>query len=394
MCDTVVVVQDGEVWFAKNSDRDPNEGQALRWFAARDWRPGEVRCGEVAIAQVPHTHAVLLSQPFWLWGAEMGANEHGVVIGNEAVFTDQPLASPGLSGMDLVRLGLERARSAVEACDVIAGLVERHGQGGRGGLEQASFRYSSSFLIADATGAFVLETAGRHTASERVTSGVRAISNALSLPAMTRHADQVRTRVACAADRAARSRALAAPSLAALTALLRDHGGHPWPDYHPLTGTLDHTCMHGGGLLAASQTTASWISRLTPAGASHWATGTSSPCLSLFKPVRVEEPLDLGPLPADRHDRFSLFWQAEELHRRTMRDPVKVAPLWCGERDAIEAAWASEMPAPAEAWALHRASLARWKLAVRERPDGRPWWARTYWKQRERWARRETPDGG
>lgn len=50
------------------------------------------------------TNAVVLSKPAWMWGAEMGASDKGVCIGNEAVWTREPVA-PGeaLLGMDLVR---------------------------------------------------------------------------------------------------------------------------------------------------------------------------------------------------------------------------------------------------------------------------------------------------
>lgn len=54
------------------------------------------------------TKAVILSKPGWMWGAEMGANECGVVIGNEAVWTndndgDHDPSVKRLLGMDLVR---------------------------------------------------------------------------------------------------------------------------------------------------------------------------------------------------------------------------------------------------------------------------------------------------
>uniref|UniRef100_K7FB42 Secernin-2 n=1 Tax=Pelodiscus sinensis TaxID=13735 RepID=K7FB42_PELSI len=88
-------------------------------------------CTYIEIEQAARTHAVILSRPAWLWGAEMGANEHGVCIGNEGVWTKEPLGEgEALLGMDLVRLGLERGRSAHEALQARTALLERYGQGG------------------------------------------------------------------------------------------------------------------------------------------------------------------------------------------------------------------------------------------------------------------------
>lgn len=63
-----------------------------------------LQCTYIQIPQVEHTHAVILSRPAWLWGAEMGANDQGVCVGNEAVWTREPVAAEeALLGMDLVR---------------------------------------------------------------------------------------------------------------------------------------------------------------------------------------------------------------------------------------------------------------------------------------------------
>ena len=91
MCDTFVALadatSDGSVILAKNSDREPDEAHEVVLLPAADHDGGTVRCTYVRVPQVRRTHAVLLAKPYWIWGAEMGANEHGVVIGNEAVFT-------------------------------------------------------------------------------------------------------------------------------------------------------------------------------------------------------------------------------------------------------------------------------------------------------------------
>lgn len=116
----------------------------------------------------------------------MGANEKGVVIGNEAVWTQmggKEDLQEKLLGMDLLRLGLERGGTAKEAMEVITNLLERYGQGGPCSeqLGGSSFAYHNSFLIADPIEAWVLETAGKVWAAELIKEGFRNISNQLTI---------------------------------------------------------------------------------------------------------------------------------------------------------------------------------------------------------------------
>jgi secernin len=391
MCDTMVHVLGDRVLFAKNSDRDPNEAQVLEWVPARDHAPGDVKCTWIAVPQVAHTHAVLLSRPYWMFGAEMGANEHGVVIGNEAVFTRQPYAKEGLTGMDLLRLALERARTAEEAVQTLISLLEEHGQGGGCGHEDRGFTYHNSFLVADRRGAVVLETAGRFWATEAVKHGARSISNGLTIPRFAEeHSDWLKTRVSACKLRQPRTTALAAASSspADLMRALRDHGGDG-PAYGWVNGAMAAPCMHGGGLLAASQTTGSWVSELGEA-ARHWATGTAAPCTGLFKPVAVDEPVDVGA-PTDVPDG-SLWWRHERLHRRVMKDPITAFPRFTPDRDRLEASFLADRPSSQEAFAAGDAALERWISAVGSVEDVRPWYVRNYWRRRGT-ADRPTPAG-
>lgn len=194
MCDTFVALPDstldGSLIFGKNSDRPAGEIQDVVSFPARQHASGTtVRCTWRRIPQARETYAVILSKPRWMWGAEMGANECGVVIGNEAVWTNEPFADSGLLGMDLLRLGLERGATAGGALQVIVELMEEFGQGGNC-AEHFAFTYHNSWLIADSNEAWVLETAGQYWAAERITGGTRSISNSLSIrgPGDLRHA--------------------------------------------------------------------------------------------------------------------------------------------------------------------------------------------------------------
>ncbi|CAO2597039.1 Scrn3 [Lemmus lemmus] len=186
-CDTFVALPPATVGnrviFGKNSDRLFDEVQEVIYFpaAAHNDLGKRLKCTYIEIDQVPETYAVVLSRPAWLWGAEMGANEHGVCIGNEAVWGREAISKEeALLGMDLVRLGLERADTAEKALDVIVDLLEKYGQGGNC-AEGEEFSYYNSFLIADRNEAWILETSGKYWAAEKVQAGVRNISNQLSI---------------------------------------------------------------------------------------------------------------------------------------------------------------------------------------------------------------------
>jgi hypothetical protein len=392
MCDTFVIVGEANVIFGKNSDRDPNEAQVLSWIDSAEHAPGaELHCTWRSIPQARRTHAALISRPFWMWGAEMGVNEHGVAIGNEAVFTRAPLDEDGLLGMDLLRLGLERGASAEESAAVIVDLARRFGQGGRAGYSNPSFRYHSSFLVADRREAWVVETAGREAATERISRGARAISNALTLPSLAGAGRALHARIACARTRRTRLESLAAKLGSPLEAMmaLSDHGTEEGPDYHWLNGAMSAPCVHAGGLLAASQTTASWLSVLDASGDRHWATATAAPCISLFRPLSLSRRHDCGR-PCGAPDRFSLWWRFEGLHRSLLRSMPALPEGFAASRLRTQ----RQMLDCDEqsAWLLADAWLSRWAqdLAGISAPaDRRPAWLRRFW----RGVRREAAAG-
>ena len=95
MCDTLISLPnaslDDYTIFGKNSDRLSDEVQLITHQPRKTHEEEEVKCTYISIPQVKETYAVLLSQPWWMWGAEMGTNEFGVTIGNEAVYTKEKI---------------------------------------------------------------------------------------------------------------------------------------------------------------------------------------------------------------------------------------------------------------------------------------------------------------
>lgn len=383
MCDTLVALgnatQDGSVIFAKNSDREPNEAHWVLTVPATDHPEGSVvQCTYIQVPQVRHTYAVLLSKPCWGFGAEMGANEHGVAIGNEAVFTRIPYNKEGgLTGMDLLRLALERSKSAEEALHTIIDLLETYGQGGNCGFRHP-FYYHNGFLIADRREAWVLETVDRHWAAEKV-QDVRSISNALSIqtrfdlasadlityavdrgwsrkgqpfnfakaytdPLITFFAGSA-YRHQCTMDSLRQQQGRISPQT--MMHALRAHRGdfrQGWRTDRALLGT--DVCMHAGfGPVRINQTTGSMVSRLSDPLDTHWVTATAAPCTSLFKPVWIDSGLPvIGLMPQGEYDPETLWWRHERLHRAVIESYPERMAAFAADRDQTE----MEMLAKAE----------------------------------------------
>jgi secernin len=313
MCDTLVALanstKDGSVIFGKNSDRPRSEAQLICYIPRKKWTEKEVQCTYISIPQVKETASVILSQPFWMWGAEMGANEYGVVIGNEAVHSHEPIRDTGLLGMDLLRLGLERGKNALESVQVVTNLLEEYHQGGGCAFSDPSWSYHNSFIIADSKEAYVLETADDWWIGEKVVN-VRSISNGLTIRdkgdfrrrGIIQHAIE---KGYCKDDddfdfaltfsgsdgispfsRSGKSKKLLVENVNQINPemmidFLREHE----------TGI----CMHG-----AFESTGSQVSHLKNDGCQvHWFTGTTLPCLSIYKPYHfpAKDQVVLSPGP-------------------------------------------------------------------------------------------------
>lgn len=291
MCDSMVAlpaVTGGPALFAKNSDRPFDEQQVLEFFGASTAASARA-CTYISVDRpTVQPLAVLGSRPEWGWGFEHGVNEAGVAIGNHRITTiHDPRPYPdALTGMDLVRLTLERAVSAASGVAVLTDLLERYGQGGSGVDPARHGRrpYWSSFLLTDASDAWVIDTTAKVWRAEQIV-GSRSVSNRPAISSFDdeyRHPDAPIENLVDPRLKVTRE-ALRKPVIAQqavtrhhLAAALRSHEGTDgWS-----------VCMHTiGSGPHRQETTASMIVKLFPARTPRvWATD-GSPCREAHREI-------------------------------------------------------------------------------------------------------------
>ncbi len=360
----------GHVLFGKNAHREPNEGLSTVRMPATEAEDKQVDCTYVSVPRPPGVlPELLLCKPFHTWGAEMGVNSHGLAIGYTEVFTRVKLGrkNNGLTGPDLVRLGLERAQTPEQALEAITGLLEAYGQDACNGYQDKNYFHSNSFLIAGPKEAILLETAGQEWVAKKL-NGFFALSNALTINAEFAHAskgvidtakrngwlkkgkdfsfkeaytDKGPAKRSKAATRQATATALAgeagAFNVRKAVDLLRAHQKPPAVFNPSVSGRADLSQF--ANRCNPFQTTGAMVAVLRSAQPhTCWLTGSSAPCISAFKPFFVpglnvfdgivREPAQLA------NDSF--WWKAELFHRDVALNYKKAVAYFGDELAAFQ----------------------------------------------------------
>ncbi len=360
-CDTMLVSSAcsryGKNILAKNSDRPSGEPQPLCFYEGREYPDGTtVKTTHITIPQVRKTYSVVGSRPYWIWGFEMGYNEKGLIIGNEAEGSRmEPETEDGILGMDLLRLALERSANAKEAIEVITSLLKEYGQkANASALTQRT--YENTFLIVDKDECWILETAGREWAAKQVKT-MQGVSNCYSIGSdadmLSENAERIAREKRWLSEgepfdfaKAYSGRLVSQPfgvqrfrrlnkllsqkemhDFESLSDILRDHfeGELIEPRFGATAGTFLSICMHmrewgesetSASLLARYDDTIGIIGRYAPA----------QPCLSAYIPVYMTGKLPQKMQTTDRSfDDGSLWWQMKLLSLLVAVDEEKFA---------------------------------------------------------------------
>ena len=342
MCDTIgKIFSNGTALFGKNSDRSPNEPQTLYYYPSMTYPKKSFMTTYLQVESAEKTKAILISRPSWLWGGEMGVNECGVCIGNEAVFTKGRYEELGLTGMDMLRLALERSENAKMAVDFLIHLLTKYGQGGNCGYDH-KFYYDNSFLVMDGKEMYILETAGKEWVYKQTTCA--AISNRLSIHTegiaysgtpcdfTKNHLEPVYSYFSQSANRKSMcsSAVEKATCLEDFFVALRQHAH----DKDPLcTASVGSPCMHYGGLVGDHTTNSLVVEWDKDGKMTLWTTGRSMPCVSIFKPFSFGNTVP--PVFEEDDENGINYWLEAERFNRSLIGH-KLPDEYYRERDLIE----------------------------------------------------------
>ena len=117
-----------------------------------------------------------------------------------------------------------------------------------------------------------------------------------------------------------------------------------------------------------------------------WGTGTSSPCLSVFKPAPFDAELLPPRATADaRFDARELWWAHERLHRACLEDYHARRVTFAEDRERFQDDCLQSTTEPQHAWREHRLLVDEWLgRALRVKAPRASLPARFFWSRQAR----------
>ena len=268
--------------------------------------------------------------------------------------------------MDLLRLGLERGKTAYEAMHVIISLLEQYGQGGNAALNMAH-KYHNSFLIADPHEAWILDTVNRRGVARRVKDAA-GISNCYSTeeewdegsPDIKEYAyskglaspdvpfnfakayGEIGMKLRSSFPRFSRLNCRLQEKkgeidVETMQSILRDHfeGENDEPRWSPADGVSATICMHNMDTVSSS-TAAGIVVELTEDATIRAC--MSRPCVSVFLPFSIKHELPKSVSYAGcKYEASSLWWTMERLAYEIETDYPNNIKEWRKEQNPLQA---------------------------------------------------------
>ena len=228
---------------------------------------------------------------------------------------------------------------------MIIDLLGSNGQGGNCGYDHTFF-YDNSFLIMDRHDLFTLETHNKEWVWKKADRA--SISNCLSIGSdgdayssgnkcnfKFKYSERIYTMGSGSrARRKLTGNCVAkAETVADFMAALRQHHNVSIPFAR---GTVSSPCMHFGGIVG-DHTTSSLIASIDDRKTVIWATGSSVPCVSLFKPWLFDND-PVAPFFYEKDNNALKYWYSQEEFRRNLLSK-EIPQDYYDLRDALEKKW-------------------------------------------------------